>query len=126
MRSESGLSVTSIMKGSDDEIEVIPSQVGKKRSRAQKVEFPSDGILNIVVHIITVNPQLQYVKSQKSIAYLVEYASSILDNVDDEDPNLNVESPTIVAPKLHKIVVNFFARRALATVDRIVQSRGLG
>ena len=117
MQSKSDSSVTRIMKGSDDEIEVLPSQIGKKRSRAQKVEFPSDGILNIVVHIITVNPQLQYVKSQKSTSYILEYASSILDNVDDEDPSLNIESPTIVASNLHKIIVNFF--RSYSSIERL-------
>ena len=100
------------MKGSDEEIVVIPPANERKRSRAQPVEFPTDCILTITVHIITVNPTLQYIKSQRSTSYTVEYASSILNNIDNDDPSNNASHPTITASELQKIIVNFFASRA--------------
>lgn len=112
------------MKDTNEEIVVVPT-AGKKRSRAQKVDFPTDGILNIVVHIISVNATMQYIKSQRNTSYTLEYASSILNNVNDVDPSLNASLPTITARELHKIVVNFFAHRALKTVDYIANSRGI-
>lgn len=113
------------MKGSDEEIVVIQPTVGKKRSRAQKIEFPTDCTLTIIVHIITVNPSLQYVKSQRSTTHTLEYASSILNNIDNDDPSNNISQPTITASQLHKIIVNFFASRASKTVDYIAKSRGI-
>lgn len=113
------------MKGSDEEIVVIPPANAKKRSRAQTVEFPTDCILTITVHIITVNPSLQYIKSQRNTSYTVEYASSILNNTDIDDPSNNVSHPTITASELQKIIVNFFASRAAQTMDYIAKCRGI-
>ena len=113
------------MKGSDEEIVVIPPANERKRSRAQPVEFPTDCILTITVHIITVNPTLQYIKSQRNTSYTVEYASSILNNIDNDDPSNNAFHPTVIASELQKIIVNFFASRATQTVDYIAKSRGI-
>lgn len=112
------------MKCSDENIVVIPPVIAKRRSRAQAVDFPSDCDRTIIVHIITVNPTLQYVKSQRNTSYKLEYASSIFNNMVCDDPMNNISPATIKSSELQKIVVNFFTSRANGTVKNIEESGG--
>ena len=49
----------------------------------------------------------------------MEYASSLLDNVNVTDPNCNTTHPTILASKLHSVVVNFFSQKASKEINNI-------
>lgn len=93
----------------DEEVQIVTA-ASNKRSRCQKIEYPDDGILKITVHMIGINGSQEYTKSQRSTSHTLEYASSILNDVDDNDPSANILPPSIRALDLHIIVINFSAR----------------
>ena len=78
--------------------------------------------------MICINASQEYTKSQRSTSHTLEYASSILNDVDDNDPSANILPPSICALDLHKIVINFFSQNAVASIDEFIkvgQQRGL-
>ena len=86
----------------DEDVQIVT--VNNKRSRCQKMDFPVDGSFKITVHVIGINQNQEYTKCQRSTQHILEYASSILSDINDNDPSQNVLPPTIRAEELHKIV----------------------
>ena len=110
----------------DEDVQIVT--VSNKRSRCQKIDFPVDGSFKITVHVIGINQNQEYTKCQRSTQHILEYASSILSDINDNDPSQNVLPPTIRAEELHKIVINFFAQNAGASINEIIlmgQQKGL-
>ena len=100
-----------------EDVEIVA--VRNKRTRYQKIDFPTDGILKITVQLIGINPSQEYVRTQRSTEHTLEYASSVLDNVNDISPSLNSTLPIIRAEELHKLIVNFFSSNASSNINLI-------
>ena len=101
----------------DEDVQIVT--VNNERSRCQKIDFPVDASFKITVHVIGINQNQEYTKCQRSTQHILEYASSILIDINDNDPSQN---PTIRAEELHKIVIT---SQSINEIILIGQQKGL-
>ena len=102
---------------SDLDVQVLPAQ---KKIRVETLKPPADGILNITVHIISINhSNTAFSKTKKSISFEVENAGSFFVNFDMIDHTKNIALANIRASSIHSIVISHFGSIATDVIGRV-------
>lgn len=102
----------------NDDVVVLPKK--KPRGSADENIPPSDGILFITVHIVSVNATASsFSKTKRNITFEVANAARFLSNFNTEDPYKNVELPKISASMVHEMVIDYFGESASNFLEKV-------
>lgn len=102
---------------SDPDIEIIQAH---KKSRSESEKPPTDGQLDIRVHIISINAlNTAFSKTRRSVIINICDAGCYLTNFDREDYSKNSMQASIHAATLHSFVIGHFGGKAKEVIRKV-------